>query len=363
MNWPAALTLAGPNAADWSCTRVSATVVTCTSSAIITAGNLSNFSLIANVGAATSLAQYTNRARIGGGGDADLPATLTNTEVNACTGNNVPAGCAIDLNTAQNAAQVRLAKSHPDPQSKQPGDVITFNLVVSNTGGSTTSAAIRVVDVLPAGISYTGPASFTSGGFNCDHASGVITCNRSNAAANRLDAGESATISFAATVSSGIGSGVLVNRAQVAGGGDPQLGVATTATAATTAECSGNGTAYLGCAIDPVPVVLNANLSITKSNSSNSVVAGSTVNYTIVLSNGGPAAANGAAVRDPVTPGLSCTTATCGSAVNGATCPAATGAALASALQSGSGAVVGALPANSALTFTLTCTVTATGLP
>jgi uncharacterized repeat protein (TIGR01451 family) len=363
MNWPAALTLAGPNAADWSCTRVSATVVTCTSSVIITAGNLSNFSLVANVGAATSLAQYTNRARIGGGGDADLPAGLTNTDVNACTGNNVPAGCAIDLNTAQDAAQVRLAKSHPNPQSKQPGETITFNLVVSNTGGSTTSAAIRVVDVLPAGISYTGPASFTSGGFSCDYAAGVFTCNRSNAAANRLSAGESATISFVATVSTGIGSGVLVNRAQVAGGGDPQLGAAATVTATTTAECSGNGTAYLGCAVDPVPVVLSANLSITKSNAASSVTTGGTVTYNIVVSNAGPQGANGASVRDPVAPGLTCTTATCGAETNGATCPGSTGPALVSALQSGTGAVIGALPANSAVTFILTCTVTATGLP
>ena len=356
MTWPAALTLAGPNAADWTCVRASDAVVTCTSSVIITAGSLSNFSLVANVGAATNLTQYTNRARIGGGGDADLPATLTDTLVNACSGNNVPAGCAIDLNTAQNAAQVRLAKSHVDPQAKQPGDSVTFNLGVSNSGGSTTSADIRVVDVLPAGITYPGPATFTSGGFSCTHASGVITCDRNNNVANQLAAGESAIISFVATVSSGIGSGILVNRAQVAGGGDPQLGVATTATATTTAECSGNGTAYLGCAVDPVPVVLNANLSITKSNGTNAVVAGNPFNYTIVVSNAGPAAAGGARVSDPATPGLSCTAVSCGSALNGAQCPVETGAALLTALQSTGGVAVPALPANSAVTFTLTCT-------
>ena len=364
MNWPATLVKAGTNAADWTCTRVSATVVNCTSTTLIAPGGSSVFNLVANVGNATVGAQLLNRGRIGAGGDPTLPATLADADVTACTSNNVPVGCAVDLNTVQNAAQVRLAKTHADPQVKQPGDSVTFNLVVSNSGGSTTSADIRVVDILPAGISYPGPASFTSGGFSCTHASGVITCNRNNTpATNRLAAGESVTISFVATVSSGVGSGVLVNRAQVAGGGDPQLGVATTATATTTADCSGNGTAYLGCAIDLVPVVLNANLSITKSNAASSVTAGGTVNYTIVLSNAGPAAANGAAVRDPVAAGLNCTTATCGTEVNGATCPAATGPALVSALQSGTGAVVGALPANSTLTFILTCTVTATGLP
>jgi len=127
------------------------------------------------------------------------------------------------------------------------------------------------------------------------------------------------------------------------------------------AEFTPAGGDDLDCVITNNP--LSANLSITKSNAASSVVAGGTVDYTIVVSNAGPAAANGAAVRDPAATGLNCTTATCGTQVNGAVCPGATGAALASALQSGSGAVLGALPANSALTFTLTCTVTATGLP
>ena len=99
-------------------------------------------------------------------------------------------------------------------------------------------------------------------------------------------------------------------------------------------RCSGNGTAYLGCAVDPVPVVLNANLSITKSNGANAVVAGNPFNYTIVVSNAGPAAAPGARVSDPVVPNLSCTAVSCGGAQNGAQCPVEVGAALLSALQS-----------------------------
>jgi uncharacterized repeat protein (TIGR01451 family) len=127
------------------------------------------------------------------------------------------------------------------------------------------------------------------------------------------------------------------------------------------AEFTPAGGDDLDCLITNNPV--RANLSITKSNATTSVVSGSTVNYSIVVSNAGPQAASGAIVRDPVAPGLSCTTASCGSETNGATCPGPTGPALASALQSGAGAVIGALPANSAVTLSLTCTVTATGLP
>jgi uncharacterized repeat protein (TIGR01451 family) len=351
MNWPAALAVAGPHAADWACTRVSAVVVSCVSSTVVAAGGVSNFSIVANVGAAAAGTQYLNRARVGGGGDANLPAALADGDVAVCTGNNTPAGCAVDLNTAQNAAQVRLSKTHANPQAKQPGDTVAFSLVVANSGGSATGTAeIRVVDVLPAGIDYSGPSSFSVDGFSCTHASGTLTCNRSTS----LAAGATATLAFSATVSASASNGILTNRAQVAGGSDPQLGASNTIDAGTAAQCSGGGSPFLGCAVDPVPVVLDAALSISKTNHATTVRRGDTTLYELTISNAGPAAAHGAVLRDPAIPGLTCTTATC-SPAGGAACPAVTGAALATAMQSG--VAIPALPANGSVTFSLTCTV------
>lgn len=109
-----------------------------------------------------------------------------------------------------------------------------------------------------------------------------------------------------------------------------------------------------------------ANLQITKTNtpasgptdgSNDTVTAGSSVDYSIVVTNTGPGAADGAVVRDPATTGLTCTNAVCGPATNGATCPAATGAALVTALQSSAGVAIPSLPVNGSVTFTLTCNV------
>ena len=109
-----------------------------------------------------------------------------------------------------------------------------------------------------------------------------------------------------------------------------------------------------------------ANLQITKTNtpangstdgSNDTVPAGSNVDYTIVVTNPGPGAADGAVVRDTPLTGLTCTTATCGSETNGAACPAATGSALATAMQSASGIAIPTLPVNGSATFTLSCTV------
>ena len=122
----------------------------------------------------------------------------------------------------------------------------------------------------------------------------------------------------------------------------------------------------LDCVITNTPD--GANLSITKTNTpgingdvdqaGDSVTKGTTTTYTLVVRNGGPAAANGAVVRDTPAAGLTCGTATC-AAAGASQCPAATGAALASALQSGAGVAIPLLSSGAAntVTFTLACQV------
>ncbi len=101
----------------------------------------------------------------------------------------------------------------------------------------------------------------------------------------------------------------------------------------------------------------NTPLSGPSDQAADTVVRGATTIYSIVVSNTGPDAANGAVLRDPAQSGLTCTTATCGTALNGAACPAATGVALASALQSASGVTIPTMPLSGSLTFAVSCTV------
>ena len=108
-----------------------------------------------------------------------------------------------------------------------------------------------------------------------------------------------------------------------------------------------------------------ADLRVTKTNTpgvngdvdqaADTVDSGTSANYTIIVSNLGPNAANGALLTDPAPTGLTCSTASC-TAAGGAVCPAPTGAALVVALQ-GAGATIPTLPNGSAITVTLTCTV------
>lgn len=111
--------------------------------------------------------------------------------------------------------------------------------------------------------------------------------------------------------------------------------------------------------VDPVC----ADLSISKTNTpgengevdqgNDTVASGRPVNYSIIVKNAGPDAADNAVVHDTATSGLSCTTASCVVSSGLAACPAIDAATL----QSSGGVAIASFPANSSLTFTLGCTV------
>ncbi len=103
-----------------------------------------------------------------------------------------------------------------------------------------------------------------------------------------------------------------------------------------------------------------ASISITKTNSTNTVAAGGTTAYTITVSNGGPSPADGATLADPAVVGLSCTDFTCTSAT-GMSCPALAGTAAARVSGIQSGLVINPFPSGGSLTFNFACSVTATG--
>lgn len=95
-----------------------------------------------------------------------------------------------------------------------------------------------------------------------------------------------------------------------------------------------------------------ANLSIRKTASASTVVAGEALSYSIVARNDGAQHANNAVIQDPVVPGLTCSNVTC-DASDGATCPTSPSV---TDLQ-GAGLIIPQLPAGGEVTLTLDCTV------
>jgi hypothetical protein len=103
-----------------------------------------------------------------------------------------------------------------------------------------------------------------------------------------------------------------------------------------------------------------ANLAVAVTNGTTSVTSGTQTTYTITASNPGPGAASGARLRSPVATGLNCSAGPIACAASGgAVCPAGLTVAQ---LQAATGVAIPTLPSGGAVTVTLTCTVTATGL-
>jgi uncharacterized repeat protein (TIGR01451 family) len=102
-----------------------------------------------------------------------------------------------------------------------------------------------------------------------------------------------------------------------------------------------------------------AELSITKSNGVSTLSAGQITTYSVVVSNAGPADANGAIFKDPEVSGLGCSAVSCSSTSGAAAC-GSLGAVNLGLLQ-GSGIVLNSFPAGSSYTFELTCGVITSG--
>lgn len=107
------------------------------------------------------------------------------------------------------------------------------------------------------------------------------------------------------------------------------------------------------------------NLTVTKGNGGNTVTSETTTSYTVTVANTGPNAADGSVLTDAPDAGLSCTSVSCTSVSGGAVCPAVGTnpgeLSVGNLISPGTGVIISTLPANSSLTFSLTCSVNASG--
>lgn len=103
-----------------------------------------------------------------------------------------------------------------------------------------------------------------------------------------------------------------------------------------------------------------ANLTVFKTNAVGTLTTGQTTTYTLDAFNNGPANVANAVVRDPAVAGLSCTAVTC-APLGAGTCPAP--ATLTIANLQGPGVPIPLINSSSGVRFSVTCTVTATGVP
>jgi uncharacterized repeat protein (TIGR01451 family) len=208
--------------------------------------------------------------------DADAPFTLTNyAETKSLTTDDFLDDNEITIDTTV-TKEANLAISKASwPEIVTAGTNLTYTLVVTNIGPSSAEGVV-VTDTLPAGVSLV--SSSTSQGAGCTN-SATPVCELGTIAANAQ-----ASITLVVNVSSAV-STTLMNVADV--------------DALTTDPFPDNNHAE-----ELTLVATSADLSLLKEATPEPVAAGSTLTYTLTISNAGPSDAVGVVVTDTLPGGV-----------------------------------------------------------
>jgi uncharacterized repeat protein (TIGR01451 family) len=258
--------------------------------------------------ASTATGMLSNTATISGGAIAD-PTPANNS--------------ATDTSTLTPQANLGITKTNGVTQVNAGANTV-YTIVASNAGPSAAPGSI-VADMAPAACtSFTWTCAGGAGGICSANGSGSI-----NDVVN-LPVGGTATYTVTCAIS-GAAAGNLVNTATVAAG----AGV----TDPTPANNSATDTDTI--------LASQADVAITKTDGQASDIPGTTISYTIVASNAGPAAAPSVAIADSFPAALTGVTWTCVGAAGG----------ICAANGTGNIADTANLPIGASVTYTVNATI------
>nr|WP_298892140.1 SdrD B-like domain-containing protein [uncultured Acinetobacter sp.] len=351
-----AVTNKGPSAAngalfrDAAATGLTKTSVTCSatnSASCPTAANLT----IANIESTNGLAIPT--LPNGGVVTFTIKANVTATSGNVSNVATItaPSGTTDPVTTNNSATDTDSVSLPPADLSitktdgvtaTYTGDEVTYTVVVTNNGSRAANGAL-FKDAAVTGLSKTSVTCAASNGASCPLATDLNIANiesTNGLAIPTLPNGGVVTFTIKANVTAT--SGNVSNVATI------------TAPSGTTDPVSTNNSATDTDSVSLPP----ADLSITKTDGVTATYTGDEVTYTVVVTNNGPRAANGALFRDAAATGLTKTSVTC-SATNSASCPTAANLTIAN-IESSNGLAIPTLPNGGVVTFTIKANVTAT---
>ncbi|HWW60550.1 MAG TPA: hypothetical protein VN181_04200, partial [Thermoanaerobaculia bacterium] len=218
---------------------------------------------VLSVGSGAS-AQYTLVINSGSASVVMNTATATSSNFDSNPSNDSSTA----TTTITQSADIGVAKN--GPASATAGQDIQYTITVNNTAGPSNAANVTLTDTLPAGVSFVSMTQNSGPAANCTGATCTIAL---------LPVSSTATFTLVGHVASSVANGAsLVNTATVS--------------TATSDPNSGNDTAT-----STATVSTSADVGISKTGPA-SAPAGSTVHYTITVTNAGPSDAQNVVVTD-----------------------------------------------------------------
>ena len=229
---------------------------------------------LANGASANVVIVATVNSNVAAGSVINNTATVSSTTPDPVPANNSDT----EPTTVNASADLTITKTDsPDPVLA--GNNVTYTITVSNNGPSN-AQAVAVADVLPAGLTFVSATP------------SVGSWSAPNWTIGTLANGGSVNLVILATVNSNVANGSTINNTA-------------TVSSTTTDPNPGNNTDT-----EPTTINASADLSITKTDSPDPVVAGNNVSYTIAVTNNGPSVAQAVTVLDNLPAGLSFISAT-----------------------------------------------------
>ena len=301
----------------------------CPASIAVTGNTVSG--TIANLPAGGSLV-ITIQGRVSGSATGSLVNSATATVAGGVTDPNTSNNTSGTTTAVRAVADLRITKTAAP--TVNAGGQLVYTLVVTNAGPSAADGA-TLNDTVPSVLNgVTANCLSASGGAVCP-SSVLVSGNNVSAVMPVVPVGSSITFTVTGTVN-GSATGAIVNTATVA-----------TPAGVSDLNISNNS------ATNTVTIIPVADVSVSKTGPSN-FSAGSLISYTVLISNAGPSAAGGTSFNDQVPAAINTVSATCGSATNGAVCPASI-----SVVGNSVSGIVNTLPSGSSVTITISGRVSA----
>jgi uncharacterized repeat protein (TIGR01451 family) len=228
--------------------------------------------------------------------DASVPnGTLIGNVASASSSTTDPTPVNNGVASTNVAASADLGVTKIDtPDPVNAGTNLTYTITVANAGPSNAASA-SLSDTLPAGTTFVSLSS--PAGWTCANpavgAGGLVSCTNPSMAPGN------AVFTLTVAVGTGVASGTVI------------ANTATASTTTTDANASNND------GVAATTVATSGDLSVSKIDTPDPVIAGNALQYTITVNNGGPSAATSVTVTDALPAG---TTFTSLSAAAGWTC-------------------------------------------
>jgi uncharacterized repeat protein (TIGR01451 family) len=265
---PEGLTFVSAGGNGWSCGAVGQTV-TCTRT-----GDLASLTAAPDIALVVAVAENAP------------PRSVNRTSATGSIDNdpNDPNNVNVDDIVLVGEADLWIEKSHTGSFGR--GGSGSYSIVVGNRGPQA-AARPRVVDTLPAGLTFS---SASGTGWTCSSSGQTVTCDR----AGDLAAGSTAPVLTIATSVSAGAPATVTNRATVCSVAQPGsvTGCPNQSQGTSEVQASDNSAEDLTATVAPT------DLALTKSASAVSVNPGANFTYTLTVTNNGPNAATSVTVVD-----------------------------------------------------------------